>query len=74
MRNSAIRLALLTASSPMWVGQAFAQSTEAESREEVVVTGTRVADRSALETAVPVDVVSSESLQNLGVTEVSQAL
>src|SRR5512138_1955891 len=40
----------------------------------VVVTGTRVPNRSALETAVPVDVVSSESLQNLGVTEVNQAL
>jgi iron complex outermembrane receptor protein len=42
--------------------------------EQVVVTGTRVANRSALETAVPVDVVSGEQLQNLGVTEVSQAL
>ncbi|MBC7984222.1 MAG: TonB-dependent receptor plug domain-containing protein, partial [Candidatus Obscuribacterales bacterium] len=42
--------------------------------ERVVVTGTRVADRSALETAVPVDVVSSEALQNLGVTEINQAL
>lgn len=42
--------------------------------ERVVVTGTRVANRSALETAVPVDVVSSEQLQNLGVAEVSQAL
>jgi iron complex outermembrane receptor protein len=74
MRNSAIRLALLTASSSMWVGHALAQSTEQGPSEEVIVTGTRVADRSALETAVPVDVVSNESLQNLGVTEVSQAL
>ena len=42
--------------------------------EQVVVTGTRVPNRSALETAVPVDVVSSEQLSNLGVTEVNQAL
>lgn len=42
--------------------------------EQIVVTGTRVANRSALDTAVPVDVVSGEQLQNLGVTEVSQAL
>ena len=42
--------------------------------EHVVVTGTRVADRSALETAVPVDVISNEALQNLGVSEVNQAL
>ena len=42
--------------------------------EQIIVTGTRVANRSALETAVPVDVVSSEALENLGVTEVNQAL
>jgi iron complex outermembrane receptor protein len=42
--------------------------------EQVVVTGTRVANRSALDTAVPVDVVSAEQMQNLGVTEVNQAL
>ncbi|HEY4367670.1 MAG TPA: TonB-dependent receptor [Steroidobacteraceae bacterium] len=42
--------------------------------EQVIVTGTRVANRTALETAVPVDVVSSETMENLGVTEVNQAL
>lgn len=42
--------------------------------EQVIVTGTRVANRSALDTAVPVDVVSGEQLQNIGVSEVSQAL
>lgn len=41
---------------------------------QIIVTGTRVADRSALETAAPVDVVSSDALQNLGVTEINQAL
>jgi iron complex outermembrane receptor protein len=53
----------------------WAQSTEEQERlENVIVTGTRVADRSALDTAVPVDVVSSEQLRNIGVSEVSQAL
>src|SRR4051794_22082277 len=42
--------------------------------EHVIVTGTRVANRSALDTAVPVDVVSAEALQNVSVTEVNQAL
>src|SRR6187549_2495758 len=42
--------------------------------EQVVVTGTRVADRSSLETAVPVDVVSNEALENVGVTEINQTL
>lgn len=41
---------------------------------EIVVTGTRVANRSALETAVAVDVVSGETLRNAGVTELNQAL
>lgn len=57
--------------------QANAQAQNTAQEDEVstvVVTGTRVANRSALETAVPVDVVSSETLQNLGVTEVNQAL
>jgi iron complex outermembrane receptor protein len=53
---------------------AGAQGTDPETIEQVVVTGTRVADRSALETAVPVDVVSGDALQNLGVTEIAQAL
>jgi iron complex outermembrane receptor protein len=42
--------------------------------EQIVVTGTRVADRSSLETAVPVDVISSETIQNVGVTELNQTL
>ena len=42
--------------------------------EQIVVTGTRVPDRSAVETAVPVDVVSSETLENVGVTEINQTL
>jgi iron complex outermembrane recepter protein len=49
-------------------------SDESASIEQIVVTGTRVANRSALDTAVPVDVVTGEQLRNLGITEVSQAL
>src|SRR6266702_6497886 len=41
---------------------------------QVVITGTRVQNRSALETAVPVDVISSDVFRNLGVPEISQAL
>jgi len=40
----------------------------------VVVTGTRVANRTALDTAAPVDIVSSETLKNAGSTEITQAL
>jgi len=42
--------------------------------EQIIVTGTRVADRSATDTAVPVDIVSAEALTNVGVTELNQAL
>jgi iron complex outermembrane receptor protein len=51
---------------------AHAQDNETEA--EIVVTGTRVANRSALDTAAPVDVVNGERLTESGVTEVSQAL
>lgn len=42
--------------------------------DEIVVTGTRAAGRSRLETASPVDVLSSNSLRQQGTTEVAQAL
>jgi iron complex outermembrane receptor protein len=42
--------------------------------EQVVITGTRVENRSALESAVPIDVISAEALRNVGITEVQQAL
>jgi len=45
-----------------------------EALEQIVVTGTRVANRSALETAAPVDVVQGEQLEHLGITEINQAL
>src|SRR5688500_5840954 len=41
---------------------------------DIIVTGTRVADRSVLDTAVPVDVISAETLQTLGVSEITQGL
>src|SRR4030095_5695802 len=62
------------------IGLLFAHSAGAagegknEAREQVVVTGTRVANRSALETAAPVDVVLGDQLQNMGITEINQAL
>ncbi|MGH8185045.1 MAG: TonB-dependent receptor plug domain-containing protein, partial [Steroidobacteraceae bacterium] len=70
---------MTTASAGLLLAQAGIASIamaaeEEDTLEQVVVTGTRVANRSALDTAVPVDVVSSEQMQNLGVTEINQAL
>ncbi len=42
--------------------------------EEVVVTGTRVAERTRLETLAPVDVISAESLDTQATTELAEAL
>ncbi|WP_129642535.1 TonB-dependent receptor plug domain-containing protein [Peristeroidobacter agariperforans] len=78
MNNNAPGSLRLAAGLPLLLmtAPALAQSAGegAKEIEQVIVTGTRVANRSALDTAVPVDVVSGEQLQNLGVSEVSQAL
>jgi len=54
--------------------QAQEAATEPGSAATVVVTGTRVANRTALDTAAPVDIVSAETLKNAGTTEMTQAL
>ncbi|WP_295246529.1 TonB-dependent receptor [uncultured Brevundimonas sp.] len=58
---------------------AFAQSAEpvadeAAQVDDIVVTGTRVQNRSRLDTLAPVDVVTSEALQTRGTTEFATAL
>ena len=56
---------------------AAAETPPAEDKqalEQIVVTGTRVANRSALEAVAPVDVVAGEAFRDRGVNEVSQAL
>ena len=58
----------------------FAHAQEAPQAETtaasatVVVTGTRVATRTVLDTTAPVDVISAETLKNSGSTELTQAL
>lgn len=71
----ALKYAILAgvAAAPLLFGQAIAQPT-ASDEDIVIVTGTRVADRTALDTAVAVDVVGAEELQKGGVSEVNQAL
>lgn len=57
------------------VDGAWAQETPAASDPNVVVvTGTRVANRSVLDTTAPVDVISADTLKNAGSTELNQAL
>ena len=49
-------------------------ATTAAEGEDIVVTGTRVAGRSRLDSVAPVDVLSGASLQRQGTTELATAL
>ena len=75
MKLRTLRSAILAgvAATPLLLGQAFAQSAPDE-KDVIIVTGTRVADRTALDTAVAVDVVGTEELEKGGVTDINQAL
>jgi iron complex outermembrane receptor protein len=66
----------LTITSLFAAGPSFAQTAPApsENAATVVVTGTRVANRTALDTASPVDIISADTLKNTGSTELNQAL
>jgi len=70
-------LATVSAVALLSAAPAFAQDAaadEAATVDEIVVTGTRVPNRSRLDTLAPVDVVTAQSLQNRGTTEFATAL
>jgi iron complex outermembrane receptor protein len=52
---------------------AFAQTPPSE-EQTVVVTGTRVPNRTVLDTSAPVDVIGADTLKQSGSTEINQAL
>ncbi|SHH45986.1 TonB-dependent siderophore receptor [Massilia sp. CF038] len=59
----------------LFVSQAaLAQTAPPADGGVVVVTGTRVANRTALDTASPVDIISADTLKTSGTTEINQAL
>lgn len=72
------RILLFTAASAAAIaGSAQAQATppqDAANLEQVVVTGTRTAGRTRLDTIAPVDVVSEKALTRTGTTELAQSL
>lgn len=73
LRRSARKLlaaALLSSVAMGGISTAFAQASD----EEIVVTGTRAANRSALSTSAPVDVIGVDQLTQSGSTEINQAL
>ncbi len=52
---------------------AFAQSS-AQTLDTVIVTGTRVADRTVAESQSPIDIITPEALQSTGTSELATAL
>jgi len=65
----ALSIAALFGGSPL-----LAQAQDTSGTATVVVTGTRVANRTALDTASPVDIISADTLKTTGSTELNQAL
>jgi iron complex outermembrane receptor protein len=59
-----------------WSTPAFAQEGADETSDgaTIIVTGTRRTDRTIADSTVPIDVISSESLQNSGTTETNRLL
>ncbi|MBD8531752.1 MULTISPECIES: TonB-dependent siderophore receptor [unclassified Massilia] len=78
MQSTTKKTVLALAIAAMFTSAAQAQTQDSTATEgsaaTVVVTGTRVANRSALDTAAAVDVISAETLKNTGTTEMNQAL
>jgi iron complex outermembrane receptor protein len=72
--SAAATIAVMAGTSAAWAQDAAAPVEELRRTETIVTIGTRVADRSALDTAAAVDVVSEAAIQNGGVSELNQAL
>ncbi|MCC2973870.1 TonB-dependent siderophore receptor [Massilia sp. IC2-476] len=72
--KTVLALAIASLFSSAHAQDAAPASTDPGAAATVVVTGTRVANRTALDTAAPVDIISAETLKNTGSTEINQAL
>ena len=66
----AVTIASLFAANAAWAQSAPADEVSAT----VVVTGTRVSNRTVLDTTAPVDIISADTIKNSGVPEITQAL
>ncbi|KQQ88447.1 TonB-dependent siderophore receptor [Massilia sp. Leaf139] len=77
MQRTTKKTVLALSIAAMFAGTAQAQTQDTATEgtaATVVVTGTRVANRSALDTAAAVDIISADTLKNTGTTEMNQAL
>ncbi len=76
MTRHPLAFALLVAltSSPVLAQSETADKAGARTLDTVVVTGTRVADRTVAESASPIDIITPETLEATGTTELATAL
>ena len=73
LRAATAAVAIASITAPAFAQEEAAPETD-RTLETVVTLGTRVANRSALDTAVAVDVVSAATLEKIGIGELNQAL
>ncbi|MDH4047057.1 MAG: TonB-dependent receptor [Gammaproteobacteria bacterium] len=59
---------------PFLAPVASAQQGSKEAIEEIITTGTRRSERSASDSAVPIDVISGQELVNIGTTDLNELL
>ena len=68
------KLAMLALAVPVAMGLPLQVSAQDGELEEVIITGTRVADRSAADSPVPVDVISGSDFRDNGSTDIQDML
>ena len=76
-RNTlSLMIASLLLASPALYGEdgASEEDETITTVDRIVVTGTRVAGRTATDTAVPIDIIDARALENAGTTELNEAL
>ncbi len=75
MKNRSCSLALIiTIALICTISPLQAQSTSNKTLDTLIVTGTRISDRTAAESSSPIDIISQESLEATGTTELATAL
>ncbi|UZP73543.1 TonB-dependent receptor [Candidatus Paraluminiphilus aquimaris] len=68
------KLAILALAVPVAMGLPLQATAQDSDLEEVIVTGTRVADRSAADSPVPVDVITGSEFRDNGSTDIQDML
>src|SRR5690606_17733815 len=70
----AVALLAALAAAPALAQDVPAPAERASTLDTLIVTGTRVSDRTVAESQSPIDIISSEALQATGTTELATAL